>query len=371
MIATAYSQAPSVNGAVSEIKAKLATEPPALVLFFASTVFPPQEIAQAMHEGFPGSCVMGCTSAGEIASGKMLTNSLVVMTFGRDMLSDVAVEVVENPADREQVKKAFASFERFYETDAVALDFEKHVGLVLCDGLSRAEEKLMEALGDITNVTFVGGSAGDDFKYQRTSVFAHGREYSNAAVLALLKPLVPYRILKTQSFRCLDRELTPTRVNQDPRARQVFEFGGQPAVEAYAQALGTSVADISKHFIRNPLGLLIDGEIFVRSLHKTVDESLTFHCRVSEGLKLWLLEGTDIVEETRQQLSAKMKELGEVSAIINFNCIQRTFELEQKSQLEEYGRLFEGLPAIGFNTYGEAYLGHMNQTATMLLLGTA
>ncbi len=58
---------------------------------------------------------------------------------------------------------------------------------------------------------------------------------------------------------------------------------------------------------------------------------------------------------------------GRISAIINFHCILRTLELEQKNLTEEYGRIFSGIPTIGFSTYGEEFIGHINQTSTMLV----
>ena len=61
------------------------------------------------------------------------------------------------------------------------------------------------------------------------------------------------------------------------------------------------------------------------------------------------------------------KELGGISGIINFNCILRTLELGQKGLTEDYGKLFEVAPTVGFSTYGEQYIGHINQTATMLV----
>ena len=63
----------------------------------------------------------------------------------------------------------------------------------------------------------------------------------------------------------------------------------------------------------------------------------------------------------------KKKEIGNVSGIINFHCILRTLELEQKGQEEEYGKIFSDIPTIGFSTYGEIYMGHVNQTSTMLI----
>jgi len=48
-------------------------------------------------------------------------------------------------------------------------------------------------------------------------------------------------------------------------------------------------------------------------------------------------------------------------------CILRTLELESKGITEAYGKLFTDIPTIGFSTYGEEYIGHINQTSTMLV----
>ena len=48
-------------------------------------------------------------------------------------------------------------------------------------------------------------------------------------------------------------------------------------------------------------------------------------------------------------------------------AILRALELGQKGQSDDYGELFEGVPTVGLSTYGEQYIGHINQTATMLV----
>jgi hypothetical protein len=84
-------------------------------------------------------------------------------------------------------------------------------------------------------------------------------------------------------------------------------------------------------------------------------------------MELSLLESTNIIEDTRNSIKQVAEEFGTVSGIINFNCILRTLELKQKNLTQEYGNLFSDIPTIGFSTYGEAYIGHINQTATMLV----
>ncbi len=59
--------------------------------------------------------------------------------------------------------------------------------------------------------------------------------------------------------------------------------------------------------------------------------------------------------------------MGQISGIIDFHCILGTLELRQKGQTDAYGQIFAAIPAIGFSTYGEEYIGNINQTSTMLV----
>ena len=49
------------------------------------------------------------------------------------------------------------------------------------------EEKIMDLIGDRTNIFFVGGSAGDDHKFLKTYIFAEGITYTDSAALLILK----------------------------------------------------------------------------------------------------------------------------------------------------------------------------------------
>lgn len=45
--------------------------------------------------------------------------------------------------------------------------------------------------------------------------------------------------------------------------------------------------------------------------------------------------------------------------------ILRTLELMARNETANYGKLFSK-PTVGFSTYGEADVGHINRTATMV-----
>lgn len=354
-----------VSEAVQDLKEQLAGIEPALVIYFASAVYPPEALSAAMQESFSPAVVAGCSSAGEIASGELLKNSAVAMAFDRQTVADAKVEVLQRLGEGMEVTAAFAGFENHFGVAMEQMDPSAYVGLVLVDGLSGAEENLMDRVGDLTHVTFIGGSAGDDLKFQATHVFASGKSYRDAALLVLLKPGVPFTFVKTQSFSDLGKKLAVTRANE--ASREVVEFDGKPAAQAYADALGVSLEKAGERFMHNPVGLVIEGEPYVRSPQQVVGGGMRFYCGVVEGMELSLLESTDIIKDTRDSLARAHQELGGISGILNFNCILRTLELESKGLTGEYGRLFAEFPTVGFSTYGEQYIGHINQTATMLV----
>lgn len=361
---TAFSVKIDVDDAVAEIRKQINQGEPVLVIFFASPAYQPERIAAAMAQAFPSAVTFGSTTAGEIVSGRMLTNSVVAMAFGSSAIKSVKVEVVQN-LDTPGYG-AFAAFEDHFGVPMAEMDPARYAGILLVDGLSKKEELIVDRIGDLTNVNFVGGSAGDDLRFAATHVYANGNSYIHAAVVALLEPAVPFSFLKTQSFIALPKRLTVTRANEVER--EVLEFNHQPAVVAYAEALGVPVDEAATHFLTNPVGLLLEEEPYVRSPQRIKDGSMIFYCAVKEGMELSLLQSGDIIADTCRALDDAKSEFGDPSAIVNFNCILRTLELREKGLTEQYGNVFSGVPTVGFSTYGEQFIGHLNQTATMFLL---
>ncbi len=362
----ASTTAPVPAAAAQELKQKLGGEP-ALVLYFATAAQDAPALAAAMEQAFAPAVVIGCSSAGEIISGGMLKGSVVAMALGQDLVREVAVEVLTGlRGGANPVPAAFEAFGARFGVPMRKLDPARYVGLVLVDGVSGAEERIMDALGSGTDVLFVGGSAGDDLAFQKTWVFARGKALTDAAVLVVFRAERGFSILKTQSFATTGKRLTATRV--DEARRLVLEFDGQPAARAYAAALGVAPETLPGLFASHPLGLMAGDEPFVRSPQQVTAEGVKVYCAIGEGSELEILRSTDIVDETRQALERKRKMLGGISGVVNFNCILRTLELQRNEQEQAYGRVFADVPTIGFSTYGEEYLGHVNQTATMLVL---
>jgi len=364
-VKTAYSTK-ETSAAVAELKHQCGALDPRVVLCFASTKYGPADLSRELKNAFPNACVAGCSTAGEIVSGQMLTGSVVAMFLDSDVIEDACCAEVRNLRGGNGVRDAFHELESHFGAPLSNMDIEKYVGLVLMDGMSAAEERLMEEIGDRTDLFFVGGSAGDDLKFERTWVLADGQAHTDAAVLVLLKVRKGFDFIKTQSFVTTGKTLVAAEV--DRPSRRVAGFNGKSALEAYAEAVGVPSDKAADEFMRHPLGLMVDGQPFVRSPQRVQGDALAFYCQIVDGAELELLSSTDIVADTRSALEAKKAELGEISGIIDFDCILRTLELRAEQRTSEYGAIFGDVPVIGFSTYGEAYLGHLNQTSTMLIL---
>jgi hypothetical protein len=365
-IKTISTQKNTVAAAVSDLRAQADGFSASMVLYFASSAYDAATLPVMMQEGFSGATVFGCSTAGELISGAMLKGSITAMLFGAGAVRDVKVEVVENIAKEDHIQEAFQNFEQYFHTPMADMDIAEYVGVILVDGLSRAEEKLMDRIGNLTSVLFVGGSAGDDLKFEKTYVYANGKAYSDAALLVILRPTKGFDIIKTQSFFAQEKSLEATKV--DEPNRKVLEFNHKPALTAYAEMLGLSEEQAKNQFMDHPLGLMFGDEPYVRSPQLVEGKVMTFFCNIREGMALNILNNTDIVEDTRRAIATKAGEMGQISAIINFHCILRTLELESKGLTKEYGRVFAEIPTVGFSTYGEEYIGHINQTSTMLVL---
>src|SRR5215471_14130904 len=66
------------------------------LLFFASSDFEPDALGAALRETFGAVPSIGCTTAGELVSGKMLKGSIVMLGMDADELDAVAIASIDD-----------------------------------------------------------------------------------------------------------------------------------------------------------------------------------------------------------------------------------------------------------------------------------
>ncbi len=348
-----------------------------VILVFASATHDTARISGALRERWPEATVLGCTTSGEFTESGTGVGGVVALALSSSVIVSARGELVDfsgtgNPElTTNSVRGAVHRLQNRVGRRLSELNPGRWLGMVFIDGLHGEEEAVnLELARRAPFLSFVGGSAGDDLRFGQTRVFCNGAEADHGAALLLLELSVPYAVLKSCSFAPTDTVFTVTRAHPD--SRTVFEFNHRPVLEAYAEAVGVDVDDLGTDvFMEHPVGIMIDGAPWIRSpLGATPDGGLGFYCQLAEGTRVHLMRHTDLVGDMRTALEKAYRDLdGKAGGAVLFNCILRRLEMDAHQLHDPWLRLLAGQPSGGFHTYGESWLGHLNQTCVGVLFG--
>ncbi|MBI1905466.1 MAG: FIST C-terminal domain-containing protein [Rhodocyclales bacterium] len=371
-ILRSQSCASDTRQAVKEFHAGVQQPDMELVVFFCSSMYDLEALADEMNRLFTGVQVIGCTTAGEIGPAGYRDHSIAGVSFSSRACSAVSgalssLKDFEFSHGRACVQDLLRQLESRVDAVSPANTF----AFLLVDGLSVREEPvvrtLQAALGDIP---LCGGSAGDDLKFEQTWVFHNGLFQSDCAALALINTALPFKVFKTQHFVCEDERLVVTEA--DAAQRIVKEINGLPAAEEYARVLGVDVGELGpSSFATRPVVVVIDGTDYVRSIQKAnPDGTLTFYCAIEDGLVLRVAHGQDIVRNLTQAFDTVSADIGPPMVTFGCDCILRNLEMTSTQTKQAAGDILRRNNTIGFSTYGEQFGGvHVNQTFTGIAIG--
>jgi hypothetical protein len=373
-IRTAQSCATEARLAVEEFHATVAQPNMELVIFFCSSVYDLDVLAAEMNRLFAGIQVVGCTTAGEIGPAGYHQHSLSGASF--HVGSCVAVSGRLDRLNQFNIPKghdfAQALLQRL-ESKVPQTGPDNSFALLLIDGLSLREEPVAHALQyALGKIPLVGGSAGDDQKFEKTYIYSDGRFHTDSAALILINTALPFKIFKTQHFVPTDKRMVVTQA--DPAKRIVTEINGLPAAKEYARLAGIDVHDLNPmRFAASPVVVMINGIDYVRSIQKAnPDGSLTFFCAIEEGLVLRVANGVDLVNNLEQTFDKIRAQIGQPQLVIGCDCILRNLEISQSGLKNRVEEILKRNNTIGFSSYGEQFHGvHINQTLTGIAIGAA
>lgn len=370
----AHSAKPDTTSALVELRAQLTDIDPVAVLFFCSANHNGLAISAALRELAPNAEIIGATTAGEFTSTAYTQGGVSVVALSAAKVKRCAAAMtVYDPAVPVEmgVHAAAKAMAGKLAVDLRELDPAQWVGIVMGTTghvPNGHEEEVNAVLGHVAPLlSFLGGSAGDNFKLKETKVFHGDKETATGSVFLLLELAVPHIVLKACSF-----EPTPARFVVGPATgRVVHELNGKPAVQAYTEQLGVKPEELNMMvFASNPLGLIIDGEPWVRSpLAALPDGSLMMGCGVLPGTTLTMLKPSDLVGDTKRAFEAASAKLGSTPSVgILFNCAHRCMAIDAMKIEAPFREAISAFPVAGFHSYGENWLAYMNQTLIGLLI---
>jgi len=338
------------------------------LLFFCSPRYDLPSLAAALSTTFADvPCVVGCTSAGQIAPAGFVRGGLTAVGFfgGEVLVTPYVIEPLSTSLAACQAVGIAVEARRRQHSELGAF------GLLLVDGLSLAEEHLAASLYAVLgDIPLVGGSAGDDLTFTATSVYFDGAFRADRAVFLLCETTLSFSAFKFQHYVPTTRRLVVTKA--DPERRVIHELNGLPALEGYASAMGIAVELVTPTlWSQHPLLVTVDGEIYIRSIQRVADDgSFSLFCAIEEGVVLRLGESVDAVAAADAALSAARADVAGAQLVIGCDCILRRLEFEETGVSDAVSAVYAKHGVFGFSTYGEQWNGvHVNQTFTGVVLG--
>ena len=353
-----------------------------LLVVFASDFYDHAELLRGIREQASDVPLVGCSTAGEIATSGPGDARVVVSAIGGEGFSvTTAAAGGASGGLREAGAEAARCLEAVAERSSTVL-------LLLTDGLAGDQAEIVRGAYSVAGagVPLVGGCAGDDLKMEATYQFHGDRVLTDAVVAAAVSSEGPLGIGVRHGWRTVGEPMPVTGA----QGNVVGELDGEPALDAYLARLDAPVeaqAD-SGAFARfaqtHPLGLASrTGEPHVRFIGGADFErrSLTCIAEVPQGNLAWLMEGdaSSVLGATDGACSDALDSLGGHAplGVVAFDCIARRSVLGDSGIEAEIGQVTEragGAPVAGFYTYGEiarthGVSGFHNQTLVLLALG--
>ena len=358
-------------------RAALVADDARLLIVFCSHRYDLSTLLAAIDAESGGAPLIGCSTAGEIATGGPGDAGVVVVALGGPGFSVRTAAAAGVGRLREAGADVAAAVAELEPREHQAL-------LLLSDGLSGDQQEIVRGAHAVLGggVPLVGGCAGDDLEMRRTFQLHGGEVLEGAVVGAAIGSDAPLGIGVRHGWRRIGEPLLVTR----SEGTEVLELDGRPALDAYfdrlevpAEARGDADA-FTRYSLTHPIGMARGrGEHQIRFIGGGDFERRSLQCiaEVPEGATAWLMEGdADSVLDATDAACADA--LGAIDGadplgLLVFDCIARRGVLGEgiATEVDRISGQAQGAPVAGFYTYGEiartrGVNGFHNQTLVVL-----
>lgn len=360
--------------------AALRSDDAKLLVVFCSDTYDLSELLAGIRERTGDVPLIGCTTAGEMATGGPSDRSVVITALGG---TGFHVATRAATAASEGMRDAGADVAQ--AVCAVA-GHEHRVLMLLSDGLAGDQQEVVRGAYSVigAEVPLVGGCAGDDLKMAKTFQLHDGRILTDAVVGAAIASDEPIGIGVRHGWRRVGEPMVVTR-SADNR---VYLLDDQPALDVYLDRLDapaearTDAAAFTKFALTHPFGVARRrGEEYVRLIADADFEDRSLGCiaQVPQGGLVWFMDGDEdsVLEATDAACADALAPLGdrEPIGLMAFNCVARRGVLGDgiAAEVRRVAASASQAPVAGFYSYGEiarthGVAGFHNQTLVVLAL---
>jgi methyl-accepting chemotaxis protein len=377
VVGSASSRSPDPKTAAIDVvrraRARLGSAKPSYGFVFASPDRDLRATLAHVAEAADGAQIVGATTAGELTEIGLSHGSVALMLVSSDASGATVAFSEQLSADPLAAASALTLGVPEAKKAAAQRDRRHLTTVLLTDGLCGAGEKLVVDLHGLGQGSFqiVGGAAGDEGKFQATSVGANGRSATNAAAAMHVLSASPWGVGVNHGLRSTTTQMRVTKA----QGNVVQEIDGQPAFKVYERhaaerGVKLNAAEATPYMVSNQLGIHFFQDIARSRAPLSVGEDLSLTCaaEIPKGSMVSILDGDPVsmvdaarsaAEEAKQHLDGK-----KAAGVLLFDCVCRGMILKDgfDKEIEAVRSVFGSVPITGFLTYGEIarYPGKLN-----------
>lgn len=351
-----------------------------LVVVFCADTYDLVQLLEGVRSVAGDVPLIGCSTAGEISSGRAGDCGVVVMAIGGRGFSVATAAAGARDGNLRQAGAEAAAC-------LTEVSGPHRVLMLLTDGLAGDQQEVVRGAYRTVGATvpLVGGCAGDGLKMSATFQFHNGEVLSNAVVAAAIASEAPIGIGVRHGWSRLGEPMLITA----SESCTVLTLNDEPALDAYLERLSApgetyhDPAAFTRFALTHPLGLSRRSGEEVRFVAEADFERRAIVCiaEVPTGATAWIMHGDDrsVLEATEAACEEALVPLNGQPpvALMAFDCIARRGVLGESGLGQEVAvidSVSQGAPVAGFYTYGEIARtrgmgGFHNQTLVVLALG--
>lgn len=370
------------NDALEQALAALdLSDSPRLLVVLAAPRYDLTALSAALQQRLPETRVIGCTTAGEIAAGSALTQSLVLWALGgTGVRVSTGFGRSEGQGLRQAALEAAGCLQRLERLENTVL-------VLLSDGLGGDQMDVVRGAYDAAtiDVPLVGGCAGD-YLAMRQTLQLHGTAVmSGAVVAAAISSERPLGVGVSHGWIPSSEPMLVT----ESRNTVLSSLDDKPALDVYLNFFDPPqpVRDDPQAFADfaavHPIGIRRRDRIEMRHItgFDAEKRALMLVAEVPQGALAFLTRGDydSVLEAAAESAASAIQSLGDhpPAGLLLFDCVSRRSIFGERHVQEEtdlINRCSGGVPMAGFYTYGEIARtkgsgGFHNQTLVTLAIG--
>lgn len=370
-----HSDDPDTKMAIAEIldqcSERLAQIQPRAGILFAAIDFEYEIAIEEINRVFPGIDLIGCTTDGEVSSVLgFQQDSLTLILFATDGEMDgerdgnnvqIGIGLGKNVA-QDPVMAAKTAISQ------ATADMNQPIKLCITLPASYVTKDLTTSGKDILNalqselgehVPIIGGTAGDQFRFQNTYQFFQTGVFTNALPVLLFAG----DIHCSYGIDCGWEPIGSKSIVTKSQGNTVYEIDEQPAIEFYRKYLGDRTPNAE-----HPLAVYEgDSDRYYMRVPNTVDRqtgAINFLAEVPAHSKIQItnISRNEVIQAAKNSFQAALQNYpgNQPEAVLIFSCCCRRWMLGTRTQ-EEYQLIHERIAEViehdisvcGFYTYGE------------------